>query len=351
VANPLGNLAKEDPAIAPAHKSAVSADYASALFDYLTSRGLPPASPTSTRPNAGVARDSAIPLEHWLTLLDEALSVTGDPDLALKIGESFRVKHLGFVGYVLMTCSTLREAVAQGSRYNHLVGGVGGTRLVRRDATAELRFEWAASIPPPATERIFAAATATLSRWLSDRPDLRWDVCFRCERPRDLRYHERVFGGVFRFAESQTKLVFPAWYLELPVAMANPEVHALVVTQAEALLGEPSAESEFLRRVETAMTRDLATGRVSLASVARALRTSSRTLHRRLEEHGRSFREVISEVRRARAEAYLRSPAISLAEVAFLLGYSEQSTFQHAFKRWVGVTPGEFRARHLASAR
>ena len=75
---------------------------------------------------------------------------------------------------------------------------------------------------------------------------------------------------------------------------------------------------------------------------------STRTLHRRLEEHGRSFRDVISEVRRARAEAYLRSPAISLAEVAFLLGYSEQSTFQHAFKRWAGVTPGEFRARHLS---
>ena len=75
---------------------------------------------------------------------------------------------------------------------------------------------------------------------------------------------------------------------------------------------------------------------------------STRTLHRRLEEHGRSFRDVISEVRRVRAEAYLRTPAISLAEVAFLLGYSEQSTFQHAFKRWVGVTPGEFRARNLA---
>ena len=130
--------------------------------------------------------------------------------------------------------------------------------------------------------------------------------------------------------------------------MANPEIHSLVVAQAEELLAKQPPEPEFLGSVKAAITRDLPTNRVSLASVARALSMSTRTLHRRLEEHGRSFRDVISEVRRARAEAYLRTPAISLAEVAFLLGYSEQSTFQHAFKRWVGVTPGDFRTRHLA---
>jgi AraC-like DNA-binding protein len=281
-------------------------------------------------------------------MLEHAMRVTGDPDLALKLGESFRVKHLGLVGYVLITCSALGEVATQANRYNRLVGGVGATRLVRRGDTAELRFEWGAGVPPPATERIFAAATATLSRWLSDRPDLRWDVHFQCEAPSDLRYHERVLGGELRFAESETKLVFPAWYLELPVALANPEIHSLVVAQAEGLLGAPPAEPDFLAGVKAAITRDLAAGRVSLAGIARALHMSTRTLHRRLEENGRSFRDVVSEVRRARAEAYLQSEAVSLAEVAFLLGYSEQSTFHHAFKRWVGVTPGEYRARHLA---
>lgn len=248
-----------------------------------------------------------------------------------------------------MTCGSLREAVAQAQRYVHLIGGVGDTRIAEPGEIAELRFETQAP-PSPALEAIFLAASASLSRWLSDRPDLRWDACFRRERPRDLHHYERIFGGAIRFGEADTKLVFPAWYLDLPVAMANPEIHSLVVAQAEELLAEQGAEPEFLQAVKTAITRDLATNRVSLASVARALSMSTRTLHRRLEEHGRSFRDVISEVRRARAEAYLRSP-ISLAEVAFLLGYSEQSTFQHAFKRWLGVTPGEFRARHVASAR
>lgn len=246
-----------------------------------------------------------------------------------------------------MTCNTLHEAVTQARRYLHLIGGVGGTRIVQRGATAELVFEWTEGPPSPAVEGIFTAASASLSRWLSDRPELRWDVYFRCERPRDLSHYERIFGGVIRFGQTETKLAFPAWYLSLPVTLANREIHELVVGQAEALLGEQTVEPEFLHTVKTAITRDLPTSRVTLASVARALHLSPRTLHRRLEEHGRSFRDVMSEVRRTRAEAYLRSPSISLAEVAFLLGYSEQSTFQHAFKRWAGMTPGEFRARHL----
>jgi AraC-like DNA-binding protein len=71
---------------------------------------------------------------------------------------------------------------------------------------------------------------------------------------------------------------------------------------------------------------------------------STRTLHRRLEAAGCSFRDLVESTRQARAETFLRNPDISLAEIAFMLGYSEQSTFHNAFKRWTGKTPNEFRS-------
>ncbi|MBV8063567.1 MAG: helix-turn-helix transcriptional regulator, partial [Nevskia sp.] len=74
-----------------------------------------------------------------------------------------------------------------------------------------------------------------------------------------------------------------------------------------------------------------------------------RTLQYRLEQLGLSFREVLDQVRCAHAEQLLRNPRICLAEVAFLLGYSDQANFQHAFKRWLGVSPGEYRAARLRS--
>ena len=80
-----------------------------------------------------------------------------------------------------------------------------------------------------------------------------------------------------------------------------------------------------------------------MANVARSLGLSVRSFHRRLSEHGVSFQTITEETRRELAEGLLREEAHSLAEVAFLTGFSEQSSFSRAFKRWVGMTPASYR--------
>jgi AraC-like DNA-binding protein len=77
--------------------------------------------------------------------------------------------------------------------------------------------------------------------------------------------------------------------------------------------------------------------------VARRLGTSARTLQRRLREEGTSFAAELDAVRRERAEAFLRAPDVSIAEVSWLLGFAEQSAFTRAFRRWTGVAPTEWR--------
>ncbi|MBZ0119629.1 MAG: helix-turn-helix transcriptional regulator [Sandaracinaceae bacterium] len=77
--------------------------------------------------------------------------------------------------------------------------------------------------------------------------------------------------------------------------------------------------------------------------MAKGLATSARTLQRTLRDEGSSFAALLDQARAATARAYLRDPALSLAEIAWLLGFSDQSTFSRAFKRWTGATPGAFR--------
>lgn len=72
---------------------------------------------------------------------------------------------------------------------------------------------------------------------------------------------------------------------------------------------------------------------------------SDRTLHRRLEEHGTTFKDLVDEVRFTAARLYLEDPAMGLSEVAFRLGYSDLRAFARAFKRWAGTTPGEYRTK------
>ena len=83
---------------------------------------------------------------------------------------------------------------------------------------------------------------------------------------------------------------------------------------------------------------------VELAGIAAQLNLSTRSLQRLLQEQGLSFTQLVDGVRRELAERYLADATLDLTDIAFLLGFSEQSAFQRAFKRWMGKTPAAFRA-------
>jgi AraC-like DNA-binding protein len=93
----------------------------------------------------------------------------------------------------------------------------------------------------------------------------------------------------------------------------------------------------------TVITRELNGGNPSLEQVAAQLGLSERTLQRKLQELGTSHNDLVEQIRRDLAMRYLKEPDMAICEVAYLTGFSEPSSFHRAFKRWTGVTPGEFR--------
>jgi AraC-like DNA-binding protein len=94
-----------------------------------------------------------------------------------------------------------------------------------------------------------------------------------------------------------------------------------------------------------AVNSSLRGGIPKMDEVARKLHMSARTLQRRLQDDGLSFQDLVAEVRRDLSARYLEEADMSLAEVAFLIGFSEVSTFHRAFKQWTGLTPAEYRRR------
>lgn len=337
---------------------AVSLAYARSLMDYLRASGIDPASIFPAREVAAIEKsdaDSTESLSHWLELLAQAVRASADPDMPLKVGASFKVRHLGLAGHVLMSCRTLDEVGKQARRYLALIGDVGIPRVLRRGGISDLCLEWRLGQPPVAIQQIFVAATASLGRWLTARPDLVFDAHFQFRRPRSVTEYKRLLGGKLAFDRPVTKLTFPTAYLALPVASSNAAAMRIMQAHARTLLREARkqapadadpTQAEFVAAVKAAVNQGLSLGRAGLGDVAAALELASRSLQRRLSAAGLSFHDLVEEARRAHAEAFLRrDPPLSLAEIAFMLGYTEQSTFQQAFKRWTGMTPGEFRAR------
>lgn len=91
---------------------------------------------------------------------------------------------------------------------------------------------------------------------------------------------------------------------------------------------------------------ELPTGEVDIDMVSTKLQMSRWTLTRKLKDEGTTFKRLLKETRQTLATSYLRQQTEAIAEIAFLLGYSEASAFQRAFKSWVGQTPLEYRQAH-----
>lgn len=335
------------PRSSPAPGGQISARFGAGLLEQLRAMGVPPEQllpPPRLREIRESDARTQMSLDEWVAIMEAAIRVSGDPDLALKAGAGIKPGQLGLLGHVLMSCATVGEAIRQAGRYLRLLHAIGGAEPVIRDGQLEVPMSWTAgTLPSPLIAQFRLAACAGMGRWLTGQPQLRMDAYFQFPAPPDLAIYRRVFGGALHFDQAQTKLAHPADYLQLPVAMADPAMQQLAQARAETLLRELAPESALLREVEAVLARGLPVGRVSLADTAAALKLSTRTLHRRLEEEGTSFRAVLDTVRRRSAEALLRDARVTLADVAFLLGYTEQSTFQQAFKRWTGQTPGQHR--------
>lgn len=325
----------------------VAGHYVGLLLDYLRSCGH---SPEALFGAARVAEIESVEVSARLTaqeyfaILERAVTITGDPDLGFHAGLLIAPRHLGVVGYVVMCCANFAEALAQYERYARLVHGIARPLLRRRGDRVEMPLDWPVeSMPSPAFAQLIMTTRVRMCDLLIGRGNVPVDVEFQFATPRDPGAYQRFFGGKVTFGATQTRLTFPAECLESPVVTASAEVAHVIGVQADARMRELADEPEFVRDIKVLLTQGLAMGRFGAADVARRMGMSPRTLHRRLSEYACVFRNLLDDVRRERAESYLALSQHSLAEIAFMLGYTEQSAFQHAFKRWTGTTPLQYR--------
>jgi AraC-like DNA-binding protein len=131
--------------------------------------------------------------------------------------------------------------------------------------------------------------------------------------------------------------------LDLPTRRADPELSRHLQRHADHLLAQYTTPTTFVDQIRRALLQGLHQQDLNAAMLAQQVGVSPRTLHRRLQEHGTSYQTLRDTVRSELAQSYLGERHLAIDEVAYLLGFAETSTFYRAFKRWTGVTPGEYR--------
>ncbi len=198
-------------------------------------------------------------------------------------------------------------------------------------------------VPPVYVDYVFAALTSRIRMRI--RPDLRVRVDLRQPEPPSTAPYRELFRGPVHFGAAVDRLCFSREVWNSPTESADAALAQLLEEHARILAQRiPHAASGFRAEVQKAIASVLPEGG-SVADVARALHVSVRTLQRKLVASGTTFREVSDTVRSQLAEEYLTDPKVSVAEVACLLGFSEQSSFNRAFRRRTGESPGRWRRR------
>jgi AraC-like DNA-binding protein len=292
--------------------------------------------------------DERIPIATCHALLETVIETTGEVDLGLKAGCRMSRGDAGAVDYAMSSAATLADAIRMAARYATLFNDALEIRLETHGDRAAIRMHSQVVLPKVAADFMLSAFYHShLVPELEQAPELECWVMHAA--PADASEYERTFAPAkVCFAKPWYGFVFDQSRLQAPLHGADAKLHSVVRKYADALLaGLPKAQS-LTEKVRTLIARELPQVQPSAECIARQLRMSSRTLSRRLEDEGTSFRALVDDLRRGLALQYLANPRLAVAEVAFLLGFSEVAAFHRAFRRWTGKTPLEHRRSERA---
>jgi AraC-like DNA-binding protein len=288
---------------------------------------------------------SRVSREAVMRLWEVAAAQTNDPSIGLVVGSKVRATTFYALGMAFVTCETLRHSLELLCRYYQVIATVPmHLELIDRGKTTALEITYTDRQYPllPIPFDSFIASIIGFCR-LASKPEFKpVEVRLACgdnDRGGDYR---ALFQSTVVFDAKKNALVFDRASLDEPLPGRSIDLfHATdrILAQYIAALN-PDKVSTEVRKMLLGL---LPTGRASQDEIARHLNMSRSTLQRRLQQEKTNYKELLESTRCSLALEYVKEGQHSLSYVAFLLGFSDQSNFSRAFRRWTGVSPKAFR--------
>jgi AraC-like DNA-binding protein len=299
---------------------------------------------TDLTPELVADNDARISPAQFCVAWAEAVRLTGDPQLALAIARATSPGAFGIVEYVCRSAPTLGDALRQWVRYLNLLDDAVEVALEIDGDRACLRLVRESEAPAPASHELCFALVVDYARKLVTSPIRITAVELAHRAPGDVAAYRAWFDAPVQFNASETQLVLPRAALDHELTSSDPVLLAILTRAAEDVARRTSDDPSLAAQVARVLRDALRDDAGNIDTVAKRLGMTSRSLQRRLKDEGSSFQVVRDTTRKELARRYLDA-RLSIAEISFLLGFSEPSAFFRAFKRWTGLTPLEARAR------
>lgn len=284
------------------------------------------------------------PLYQACALLEQALARSHDPLFALAEARRLSLKAFPWLGLSLLASTDLGTGLARLIELEPLVWD--GSRLRLEIDGAEARLIWEQPWPlPPAVTELALAGWVLLAPALVGVPAAELRLGFAHAPRAPLARYRELLCCEPAFGQAQIRLAFPADWLRRELRLADPAAADWLLAEARRRLAEGPETWRLELRLRAACLAALPGPLPAAAGLAAALGLSPRALRERMQSQGLNLRALQDGCRRDAACWWLRHSAAELADIADACGFSEQSAFQRAFRRWTGMTPGQWRAR------
>ena len=322
-----------------------------AVVDTLLEEGIAPARAlqgSGLDESALHASETRVSYGQLATVCRNALNLSTRPALAVRAGLRIHVTAYGMYGYALLSSRVCADILEFSSRYRRVIGPFADLIYDRQAAPGVCRFEPLLASDPADPLYRFAleftyAAQLTVTRDLYGSGLGYHAVLVTYPAPADAAQCGALLGCAMRFGQDSNELHFDPALAERAPQLQDPITHEMAREICQRFLTELPYCGGTAAAVRRALLEQMPWRFPHLESMAQELSIEPRTLRRRLEAQGTTYREILADVRRTLAVDYLRKTRMTTEDIASRLGYSDAANFRHAFLRWTGKTPNEYR--------
>ena len=292
-------------------------------------------------------KDIQLGVQNQIKFVDLIANATNDPLLGLRLADSFDLREIGLLYYVLASAETLLGSLLRVARYSD-VANEGIDLEVNNGNLLRVRLHYSGIARHSDVHQIefWMASVVRICRTVIGTNLKPIEVRIMHDRREQVPEMETLLGCIVKTGANVDEIIFSRKSGEYPVVTADPYLNQLCVRFCEETLTRLGRKTSPLKvKIENAIASLLPHGEMHFDAIAAQLGMSVRTLARRIASEGHSFSKILDGLRLALARRYLAESDMSISEIAWLLGYSEVSSFTHAFHRWTGTNPRAERAK------